>query len=94
MAVVSGEEANGTHAEPGSPRRSAARRYHGAGRLASGPRGGGFPICAEGLLAGEIGVSGASAHEAAELALAALTQAGFDFDFGGGQIGREEGEDG
>jgi len=56
--------------------------------------GGGFPIHAEGLLAGGIGVSGASAHEDAELALGALARAGFDFDFGGGQIDREEGEDG
>jgi uncharacterized protein GlcG (DUF336 family) len=55
--------------------------------------GGGFPIRAEGLLAGGIGVSGASADQDTELALGALAQAGFDVDFGE-QTDREEGGDG
>ncbi len=43
--------------------------------------GGGFPIRAEGLLGGGIGVSGASTEEDAELALRALGRAGFDVEF-------------
>jgi uncharacterized protein GlcG (DUF336 family) len=43
--------------------------------------GGGFPIRAQGLLAGGIGVSGASTEEDAELALRALGRAGFDVEF-------------
>jgi len=43
--------------------------------------------------AARIGVSGARTQDA-ELALRALARTGFDFDFGGGQIDREEGEDG
>lgn len=55
--------------------------------------GGGFPVRAGGLLAGGIGVSGATAEQDAELALAALAQAGLDFDFGA-QIDRREDGDG
>jgi uncharacterized protein GlcG (DUF336 family) len=44
--------------------------------------GGGYPIRAAGALVGGIGVSGASAAEDAELALAALARAGFDAGFG------------
>jgi hypothetical protein len=43
--------------------------------------------------AARIGVSGARTQDA-ELTLGALARAGFDFDFGGGRIDREEGEDG
>lgn len=42
--------------------------------------GGGYPIRRAGLLLGGIGVSGASAEEDAQLALAALGRAGFDID--------------
>jgi len=54
--------------------------------------GGGFPLRAAGLLVGAIGVSGASAQQDAELALAALERSGLDIDFGDRRDRKEDGD--